>query len=390
MNRIVAYIIFSILSGFVSVLSAQTAVGTGQTYTSLRTAFTAINNGILKGDVVLKITSNITESSTAVLNASGSGNADYTSVKIYPGSAGITISGNFTTPLIDLNGADNVTINGRINGTGAEYALTIINTRNSTTSGTSTVRFRNSASSNTVSYCQLKGNSGSATGGAIIYFSTSSSGEGNDNNIIDSNKITSGDSNRMVNAIYSFGSNNRENSENIISNNLMYDFFRTGTSSHGIYISSYSDAFTISGNSFYETGSFAPTSSVAYYVIRISNSDGNSFNISGNWIGGTEEHCGGTHLLKSSARNNAFYGIYLEAGASDFSNIQGNIIRKIDWSNSGSASWTGISIVSGKVNAGTLTGNEIGSSTGTGSILFTGNANDSNLAGILYFIDRCC
>lgn len=108
-------------------LQAQTirTVGSGGDYTNITTAFQAINNGILTGDIELQVISNTTESNGTMLNASGSGSANYTSVYIYPtGGAARTIGGNISIATIYLNGADNVRINGLNTG---GNSLTITN-----------------------------------------------------------------------------------------------------------------------------------------------------------------------------------------------------------------------------------------------------------------------
>ena len=363
-------------------LMAQTLVGTGRTYTTLRSAFNAINSGTLKGVVVLKITSNITETSSAVLNASGSGSASYSSVTIYPGGT-YSITGNLNTPLIDLNGADNVSIDGRVNTAGSVKALTITNSSTSNTSGTSTIRFGNDATGNTVKYCTIKGSSAATTGG-VLFFSTGIS-TGNDGNLIDNNNITNTTNvYRPVNVIFSLGTTgtNKENSENTISNNNIFDFLRAGTASYGINLGSNSTDFSITGNSFYETTSFAPSSSVEYRFINIVSATGNNFIISGNYIGGSLSLCGGNPFTKTNTRNNSFYGIYLNVGTATASSIDNNTIRNIQWSNSSNGSWTGIHIAAGAVNVGSLAGNSIGSPLGTGSIIVTSRASGSSVYGI--------
>jgi len=168
MKRIQAYLLISIMYGILTGLYAQTPVGTGQTYSSLRTAFNAINNGVLRGNIVLRVTSNITETSSAVLNANGTGSASYSSVTIYPASSGLTITGNFNSPLIDFSGADNVVLDGRINGTGTANSLSLVNS--STNASSSTIRFINSASSNTIRYCIIKGSTTSTSAGIIFFW----------------------------------------------------------------------------------------------------------------------------------------------------------------------------------------------------------------------------
>src|SRR6185312_16951492 len=83
-----------------------------------------------------------------------------------------TISGNLATPLVDLNGADNVTINGQNSG---GNSLTLANSNTGTTAGTSTIRFINGAQNNTVTNCNIQGSSTVAVGtaGGAVLFSTS-------------------------------------------------------------------------------------------------------------------------------------------------------------------------------------------------------------------------
>jgi len=92
-------------------INAQTTktVGSGGNYATLKAAFDAINAGTITGAITLQIISNTTETATASLNVSG-GSVSYTSVLIYPTATGYTISGNINTPLITLNGANNITI----------------------------------------------------------------------------------------------------------------------------------------------------------------------------------------------------------------------------------------------------------------------------------------
>ncbi|MCX6266692.1 MAG: hypothetical protein NTW16_04950, partial [Bacteroidetes bacterium] len=96
------YRIFSVLLfvlGMNMALNAQqvtvrATVGADSTdYTTLNGAFSAINLGTHKGIITIKVKQNTSEGASASLNASGSGSASYSSVKIYPTSSGLTISG---------------------------------------------------------------------------------------------------------------------------------------------------------------------------------------------------------------------------------------------------------------------------------------------------------
>ena len=365
-------------------LTASLGTTTGS-FSTLRAAFSAINAGTHRGVIVITINASTTETSSAVLNASGSGSASYTSINIYPTTTGLSISGNLDAPLIDLNGADNVTIDGRVNATGSTKSLTISNTSTLTTAGTSTIRFIGDAGSNTVKYCLIKGSSLDPAAG-VIFFSTATT-SGNDNNTIDQNDITAAtDANRPLNAINALGTDTKNNDNNVISNNNIYDFLNRVTESQGIKIGAYNAGYTISGNSFYETTSFTSSANMDYSVIMINTATGlgNGFTVSGNYIGGRSALCGGTAWTKTGG-NNVFYGINLNTATGTVNSIQGNTIQNINWTNSGATSTTFRAInLSGEpnVNVGTVTGNTIGDVSGTGSIQFTAGAGGSMFLGI--------
>ena len=226
---IISLWLFLIVTG-VNAQIIKTVGATGANYPTLKSAFDAINAGTISGTITLQITGSTNETSSAAINASGAGSANYSSITIYPVETGITVSGNISGSLIQFNGADNVTVDGRVNGTGSTKDLTISNTNNATSA---TILFINSAENNIVKYCAIKG-SETSSGKGVIHFSTASSGNGNDGNIIDNNNITSSASGRPINAVYSYGSAGYENSGNIISNNNIYDFLRTSNNSNGV------------------------------------------------------------------------------------------------------------------------------------------------------------
>src|ERR1035437_914424 len=253
-------------------LKAQNTIGTnGGDFPTLKEAFDFINSGNLSGNITLYIIDNTVENATAVLYESGHGGlSKYASVTIYPTITGHTISGNIDGPLIDLNGADNITIDGRVNQSGAKD-LTITNT--SSGNSASTLRFIGSATNNTIKYCKILGSEGSSSGGLIFFSTDATSGGGNSSNNINNNDLTSYiASGRPVNVIYSSGSPSPdENNANIITNNNIYDFLKNGNDSKGVYLFSNSTGWTISGNSFYETSSFTPTGDASYSAIQIEN-----------------------------------------------------------------------------------------------------------------------
>ena len=280
-------------------LTASLGTATGS-FSTLRAAFSAINAGTHRGVIVITINASTTETSSAVLNASGSGSASYTSINIYPTTTGLSIAGNLAVPLIDLNGADNVIIDGRVNATGSTKSLTITNTSTSAIAGTSTIRFIGDAGSNMIRYCTLKGSTNHADAGIVLI--SSATATGNDNNTITNNDITAAaDANRPISAVSALGTSTGNNDNNIISDNNIYDFLSRDSVSQGIKIGAYNSGYTISGNSFYETASFTSSADMDYSVIMINTVTGlgNGFTVSGNFIGGRSATCGGSAWTKT-------------------------------------------------------------------------------------------
>lgn len=68
-------------------------------YNTIKAAYDAINAGTHKGDIVVKVYANTTETATATLNKSGTGSASYTSVTLQA-MAGVTISGSASPVMI--------------------------------------------------------------------------------------------------------------------------------------------------------------------------------------------------------------------------------------------------------------------------------------------------
>jgi hypothetical protein len=112
-------------------------------YPTLNDAFVAINAGTHQGAITVDVVANTTEVGVCVLNSSGAGSAVYTSVLIRPTVDTVTIAGPTVTGrgLIELNGADNVTIDGdNPNTAGTNRNLTIQNTAANTITFTSVIR----------------------------------------------------------------------------------------------------------------------------------------------------------------------------------------------------------------------------------------------------------
>jgi hypothetical protein len=358
-------------------------------YARLQLAFNAINGGTHKGTITIDVCGNTTETGTAQLNASGSGSANYTSITIRPVGAR-TISGNIPgAALIQLNGADNVTINGLNSG---GNSLTISNTSTSNTSGTSTILLVNDATNNTITNCTILGSSTTApsTNGGTIFISTAAS-SGNDNNTFSNNKIGPAGTNLPTKAVYAAGSTGTTaayNNNITFSNNEIFDYFGNSTSSFGVYLANGNDNWTFSNNKFYQTAARTQTIGALFHAaINVAGNLGNtSHTFNGNIIGFANASGTGTYSI-TLGNAGRFAGISISsAGAGGNYNIQNNTITNISVGGSGYGQNTIAAFAAILMAAGgtaTISNNIIGSTTTSGALSYsTTSTSASDVYGI--------
>jgi len=222
-------------------------------YSTLKAAFAAINGENQNVfNIFVTINGSPTELGTAVLNA-----GLWTTLRVYP-TGNFSVTGNLAAPLINLNGADNVTIDGRINQLGATKTLIISNTSNAVNA--STIQLANDANNNTIQYCMISGSNNSSLGvpfGTINM--TAGIALGNDNNNINNNDIYNATT-LPAYAIYSYTGPGSafSNDNNIVANNNIYNYFSNTTDASGIYLNAgagvtSNSGWTISNNRFYQT-----------------------------------------------------------------------------------------------------------------------------------------
>jgi hypothetical protein len=371
-------------------VTATTGTLGPSSYSTLKLAFDAVNAVTHQGDITILVTGNTSESAVASLNASGSGAASYSSILIQPdGGAERIISGNITggSPLVNFNGADNVTIDGLNSG---GNALILRNTSTSSTSGTSTIRFVNDASNNTITNCNIEGSGTVEAGGSNIttpsgtflggniYFATATA-TGNDNNEISFCKIGPAGSNLPTVGIMSYGTNTSTlfNSGNVIQDCEIFDFFSPTKNSCGIFISQYSTEFTIQRNKIFQSVKRVQTTAKAHFGININN-NGNAYQIKNNVIGFSSNSGSGIYEFEGVA-NSAVIPIAVYVNVDIASFVEYNTIKGIALSGAmnGTATFSsttflgspfaGIFVLGGLVS---VNYNTIGDMTSNGSISF--------------------
>ncbi|MBK8449183.1 MAG: hypothetical protein IPL42_03795 [Saprospiraceae bacterium] len=352
-------------------------------YLTLAAAFTAVNGGTHTGNITMNISANTTEPvGGAILNASGAGAASYSFILVKPiGGAARTIAGAATAglALVQLNGADNVTIDGLNSG---GNALTIENTTVSATSGTSTIHLQADATFNTFVNLSVNG-SGTmpvGTNGGNFWFGASSTLTGQDNNLITSCKIGPVGTNWPTKGIYSNGTSTTfNNSNNVVTNCEIFDYFGAAAQSAGIYITTASNAWTITNNKFYQTVSKSQTTGTIHAAIQIASTNVDGCTITGNTIGYANAAGTGNYTLVGASTASRMVGIYLSShGTAAKTIINNNAIQNISlsgiWGTTvTTASFIGIQIASGWADCNN---NILGSLDGSKTILIT-NSNTS-------------
>lgn len=188
---------------------ASVNVGTGETYTSLTNAggvFQALNSGIITGNVVINITSDLTGETGAValnqLMGPGGGPSTFP-ITFKPSGAARTISGSNANGIIKINGADNIIFDGSLAG-GTDRSLTVTATANTGTIfwiASASASALDASTNTTIKNCIISGNTATGTIAGILTGSGTTLGNNaetpNNNTSIINNQIF-----RMQNAMY--------------------------------------------------------------------------------------------------------------------------------------------------------------------------------------------
>ncbi|MEJ7588812.1 MAG: hypothetical protein WKI04_14745 [Ferruginibacter sp.] len=380
------------------ILNGVYPVGIGGTFSTLTIALAAYNNACtLAGPVVFELIDNTYPSESfplTILNHADAGNLRRLTIRP-SASATPIITGATLNPIINLNGAKYITIDGRQAGSGTPKSLTLSNT------GTGiTIQFINDAQNDSLKNCIVKGRRASSFSGMIVFGTANASGTGNDNNTVDNNDITDATS-QSTNAIYSSGTASKENNNVSIINNNISNYFNATTRSVGLNVFANSTAWTISGNRFFQTATRVYTFASDHYGMWINS--GSGYTISNNIIGfenmsgtGTTKIIGNpvnlpgfpasyTADIGISIRYIGIVCIFTTGGAS--SAIDGNTIGGIAMYTSSPGFPTygilcGIYIENGNATIGTNIGNTIGSIAGSGSIYAACTEDSSKIVGI--------
>ncbi|MFN6228370.1 MAG: beta strand repeat-containing protein, partial [Bacteroidota bacterium] len=256
---------FSVVSFSQVSVTATSGTAGPTSYTTVSAAFAAINAGTHKGAVTITISANTTEpvSPTALLKSASP--SDYTSVLIKP-SGNVAVNSPATPSsnrgIIELSGADNVTIDGDDPSTSGSRNLSIVSATSSSTSVFACIRVSSNSTTGadgadniTIKNCIITGSRSSATqtssssssGINLSNYSTTSLTTGaysNLNNIFENNLITR----TMWGILANGASTSYPNTGLIIRNNVLGSSTSSNNLGRGGISVTYSSA-TASGNS---------------------------------------------------------------------------------------------------------------------------------------------
>lgn len=164
------------------------------TYATLKAAFDAINLGTHQGAINIRLNSSVTETATCVLDSSGNATgSNYTSILIRPADTATVVkrvSTSAALTLMVLNGADNVTFDGRPGGVGTAQLLEISHTVSAATNFT--CRFDMGATNNIFRFCRFLNASAASTAHNIWLTNAAVGSTANSNNTFLNNFIQGG------------------------------------------------------------------------------------------------------------------------------------------------------------------------------------------------------
>ncbi|MBK9639435.1 MAG: lamin tail domain-containing protein [Bacteroidetes bacterium] len=366
------------------------SVGPTGTYATITAALNDIRTNGLSCSAILELQAAYTSGGeTFPIWTGGLGTVASKTVTIRPElgavALSITSANSWTTVLDSLT--EYLTIDGRPGGAGVVSELT---TQNTVLTG-SAMRILQESSNNNFSYINFRGSSNTVANGVVFMGgSTIVGGSGNDNNTFDNCDIHEAGTLFPVNCFISTGTASASNDNNTISNCRIYNFYSATLATVGINVGAGNVSMTITGNRIYQDASRNYTTGNIHKGI-VANNTLSSFTITNNIIGYASSSGTGTYSMAwaATAIANRFFGMDLNVAISPVSTISGNEIASFNIATNSTGTGSGAPFCGIWLNAGgaNITGNTVGSMTGTDNILVRGtatggSATTANVIGI--------
>lgn len=375
-------------------LNGNYNVGVGQTYPTITAAAGDIAALGVSGPVTFVLKDVLYNAASGevfpiVMNAY-LGSSTTNTVTIRP-DAGIyaTVENTSASPTFDLNGINNLIIDGRPGGTGGFVTGNSLIISNTNAAGMA-IRLNNEASFNRILYCDLRANN-SATPGSInagvVNFGASSGLNGNDNNTLkfcDIHEVTGGNPTIAISSLGSASSIAANNDNNVVDSCNIYNFFNPTLATAGIYIGANNSAWTINANKFYQTATVTTTGTPTHRVMWVTPNvaaltSASGFIITNNFIGGNASNGTGVYTMSGTTAYQ-FYGMDISVGLGTTSLVQNNTITNFSYTSGFAGNGTyGINIANGNVN---IFNNLFGSTTTNGAFTFTTTVANGSLIAL--------
>lgn len=351
-------------------------------YPSITSALNALRLNGMAGAVTIQLNTNYNNANeTYPITVSGIGTATNRTLTIRPASnvTSLVLSSPANTSVFSITNTNHFIIDGRPGGTGTNRALTLL-----CNNGINTVTFFDDCANDTIRFCRIalndNGNGFFPFSSNITFTSNSGFTTGCSNNGIVNNEIYGINPPASLITFSCFGSAICQN--NLISNNLLYDFAGNtrlfGGSNAAISLDGNVSNFTINNNSIYETQSISSNAQGGnpYLIggIRVNSNITSNFTINNNTIGGSNSSATGSPWeLGPVSDFNAIIPIEVSVQATTNVTINNNIIRNYFLGSSSSfvgfPAFSGIKFTSFAKSTGVnISNNTIGRDTGNTSI----------------------
>ena len=347
---------YTIVTGISGTVYVGTGAGTPSyaTFNGASGLFTALNNGVLIGDLTVIVQNNVTETTTTGLNQLAYSCGGPYKVTVQPdGTTTRIVSGSVSTALIQMSGADSVTFDGNFSGAG-RY-LRFQNQNGAIANTAATFYLTNDSKRITVKNCEVEGYTSNQSSG-VVYIGAGTT-TGNDyftlNNCLVHEKTAGAGTGYPIQLIYSNGSASATNDNETISNNYIYNWSSSGGGTGGrnaiaLNVTSTGNGsnWTITGNSFYNQ--FIDGAGYQDGITFTPGSSSNGNVISNNYIGGSKPLCDSLSAAIPNWRNNYDDGfstnneidiLTLDCGTIT---VSGNTIKRVQNSNSDNSGVVGI------------------------------------------------
>lgn len=372
-------------------LNGNYNVGSGQSYPTITAAAADLGALGVSGPVTFTLTDVLYNAASGevfpIVMSPYIGSSPINTVTLRPG-IGIfsAIENTSATPTFDLNGINNLIIDGRPGGVGGFVTGNSLIISNSNVAGMA-IRLNNEASFNRILYCDLRSNNITAPGAinaGVVNFGASTGLNGNDNNTIkfcDIHEVTGGNPTIAISSIGSAFSIAANNDNNLVDSCNIYNFFSPTIATAGIYIGANNSAWTINANRFYQTTAVTTTGTPTHRVLWVtpnvaSLTSASGFIITNNFIGGNASDGSGVYTMAGNTAYQ-FFGMDVSVGLGATTLVQNNTITNFSYTSGFTGNGTyGINIANGNVN---IFGNLFGSTTTNGAFTFTTTVANGSL-----------